>query len=131
MKKTLKGAYDAGTAYSVGDVVLYTDDVVYHLQKSASAGTPPTDTRYWSHVDQNLSEAIKLMLDVVGLAISGGVQIANNLTTSSTGKALDAKQGKVLKGLVDDLTERVATLEAAAAADAETTPETPAETTEE
>lgn len=41
--------------------------------------------------------------------------IANNLTTSAAGSALDAQQGKVLKDALDVLTQRVAALETPAA----------------
>lgn len=35
------------------------------------------------------------------------IQIINDLTTGGTNKALSAEQGKVLKGLVDTLTNKV------------------------
>lgn len=41
--------------------------------------------------------------------------IVNNLTTSASGSALDAQQGKVLKDALDALTQRVTTLETPAA----------------
>ena len=42
-------------------------------------------------------------LDLTGATITGAVTAAvvNNLTTTATGSALDAAQGKVLKALVD------------------------------
>lgn len=40
------------------------------------------------------------------------VEIANNLTTATTGKALDATQGKALKDLLDALSERIDNLPA-------------------
>lgn len=41
--------------------------------------------------------------------------IVNNLTTSASGSALDAQQGKVLKDALDALTQRVTALETPAA----------------
>ena len=46
MGKIYKGAYAAGTSYSVGDVVKE-NGFYYILQKSASSGTHPTNTKYW------------------------------------------------------------------------------------
>ena len=46
MGKIYKGAYAAGTSYSVGDVVKE-EGFYYILQKSASSGTHPTNTKYW------------------------------------------------------------------------------------
>lgn len=115
---TLKGNYNAGTSYSVGDIVKYTDNVVYHLQRAAAAGTPCTDTLYWGRLDQTLAEAARMILDI---ASSTAIELANNLTTATAGKALDATQGKALKDALDALTGRVAAVEEAIADD--TTPE--------
>ena len=93
---TLKGSYKNNVVYSVGDVVMYTDNVVYHLQKPAKAGTPCTNTLYWERYD--LVETVKLILDAI--SISGDnvtSKTANNLTTTASGKILDARQGKALK----------------------------------
>ena len=102
----LKGAYLSGTAYNVGDVVLYTDGVVYHLQKAAPAGTVPTDSLYWGQLEKTLSEAVSLMIDAISMAEADAdtavkAMIENNLTTTAEGKILDARQGKALKTLVD------------------------------
>ena len=96
----LKGDYNDLTSYSVGDVVRWTDDTIYFLLNPCKSGTPPTNTEFWERVPQNLQVAVDLIIDYVTEKVPA---LANNLTTSSTGKALDAKQGKVLKGLVDDL----------------------------
>lgn len=63
-----KGTYDPTATYEVGDVVIFENGVVYHLQKAAEAGTAPTDTRYWGQLEQNLSDAVK----IVGNAGGGG-----------------------------------------------------------
>lgn len=65
----LKGAYDAGTTYAIGDVVKYTDGIIYHLQKTAPAGTAPNDPRYWGQLDQRLGEAVCLMLDAFEMSL--------------------------------------------------------------
>ena len=92
-------------------VVEYTDGVVYHLQHPATAGTPPTDTLYWGRLDQSLGEAVKLINDALAIVDENAITLANNLTTTAAGKALDARQGKKLKDLIDALDLRVTALE--------------------
>lgn len=108
----LKGTYAAGTSYSIGDIVKYTDGVFYHLQKTAAAGTPPTDTNFWQRCDQTMAEAAKMAMDAAGNITVPS--LANNLTTTASGKALDARQGKALKELIDALDARVTAIEPAA-----------------
>ena len=61
---TLKGNYAAGTSYSVGDVVKAAEG--WHvLRKSASAGTPVTDTRYWQQTDPCNWELLDLIAGVL------------------------------------------------------------------
>lgn len=109
----LKGDYTAGTAYSVGDAVRFTDGHVYALYKAAPAGTAPIDTMFWSKVDQTVEQCALMILDVNDANNESGEQhkLANNLTTTKSGLGLDARQGKALKTLIDDLTDRVAALE--------------------
>ena len=107
----LKGTYSSSAAYEVGDLVRFSNGGVYHLQKVAPAGTPPVDTRYWSLASQTISDVVNIVLDGIEIADSNDLKTANNLTTTAAGKALDARQGKTLKGLIDDLTARVAALE--------------------
>lgn len=110
----LKGDYVAGTTYNVGDAVKYTDGLMYHLQHPAKSGTPPTNTRYWGRVDQPLDEAAMLAMDIAAAeAAAVKPSVANNLTTTASGKVLDARQGKALKDLIDALELRVAALEPA------------------
>ena len=102
----LKGVYSSATSYNVGDVVKFTDDVVYHLQQPAKAGTPPTDSRYWGQLEKTLKEAVWLILDAIDMAEADAdtavkAMIENNLTTTAEGKILDARQGKALKELID------------------------------
>ena len=64
----LKGDWDSGTTYNVGDVVRYTDGVIYHLQKACAAGITPLDTAYWGRVDQTLAQAAIFALDAISAA---------------------------------------------------------------
>ena len=105
----LRGDYAAGTKYNVGDVVRFTDGIVYLKQKDSAAGIPCTDTLYWGRLDQVLADAVQLIMDGIGMALNG--KVANNLTTTASGKVLDARQGKALKDLIDALTGRVEDLE--------------------
>ena len=53
-----KGAYDSGTSYSVGDVVVFTDGIAYQLFQPAAAGTTPHEKRVWRTVNQPLQEVV-------------------------------------------------------------------------
>ena len=100
----IKGDYSGLTSYSVGDVVRL-ENVVYNLIRPAKAGTTPTDTLYWERVPQPLQDALEPVFDAIIVAKDGALtgKIANNLTTTASGKVLDARQGKALKDLIDDL----------------------------
>ena len=95
---TLKGNYSGLTSYSVGDVVCF-QDVFYLKNKESGAGVVPTDTKAWERLGKMASLAAKFAMDAAGSALTG--KVANNLTTSTAGKALDARQGKALKELID------------------------------
>lgn len=109
---TLKGEYSDLVSYSVGDVVRWTDSTSYVLLKPASSGTPPTDTFYWNRIDAYLQDAVDLILDAIDIAQGGALagKVANNLTTTASGKVLDARQGKALKGLIDAVNPNAKTL---------------------
>lgn len=89
----IKGDYSGLTSYSVGDVVRC-DGVMYVLMKPAASGTTPTNSLYWDRMPQPLADAAELIVDSI-------IPIANNLTTTTAGKALDARKGKELKQLID------------------------------
>jgi len=55
-----KGAYDGSTSYSVGDVVVYTDDNAYRLFKAAATGTGCHDMHYWQRLDQPFNEIVQM-----------------------------------------------------------------------
>lgn len=99
----LKGDYSGLTSYSVGDVVRWTDGTIFILMKPCASGTPPTDTLYWERMVQPMDQVVRFILDGVSMAESGALtgKVANNLTTTASGKVLDARQGKALKGLID------------------------------
>ena len=105
----LKGDYSGLTSYAVGDVVRWTDDTIFILRKPCSSGVPPTNTLYWERMAQPLADCVELVMDAVMVAEGGALsgKVANNLTTTPAGKVLDARQGKALKGLIDDLTDVV------------------------
>ena len=107
----LRGEYSSSKTYEVGDVVVYTDGVVYHLQKPAKSGVPPVDTRYWGRVSQSLQDAVLVVMDALEIESVNNIKLANNLTTTAAGKGLDARQGKALKDALDALELRVAALE--------------------
>lgn len=50
-------------------------------------------------------------------ALDEGIIVQNTLTSTSTTNALAANQGRVLKGYVDDLDERVTALESGSGSD--------------
>lgn len=94
----LKGYYNSGTSYNVGDVVLY-DNQAFHLRVPARAGTHPVNTAYWSELGGDLTEAAYLANAAGVTATDKSVaksSIVDNLTTDSASKVLSAKQGKAL-----------------------------------
>ena len=109
----LKGDYSGLTSYAVGDVVRWTDDTIYILRKPCSSGVPPTNTLYWERMAQPLADCVELVMDAVMVAEGGALtgKVANNLTTTASGKVLDARQGKALKELIDNLNTAVGGLD--------------------
>lgn len=63
---TLKGDWDSGTSYSVGDVVRY-DGIIYHLQYACAAGITPKDTAFWGRLSADAEQAASFALDVMAL----------------------------------------------------------------
>ena len=112
---TLRGDYSDLTSYNIGDVVHWPDGTFYVKRKPCASGVPPTVTLYWERVPKWLSEAAKFCLDAVSMAISGALtgKVANNLTTTTSGKVLDARQGKALKDLIDPIGTAVGALDTA------------------
>ena len=103
----LKGNYSGETTYDVGDVVMYTDGVSYHLQNPCKAGTPPVDTLYWGRVSQPICEAVKLILDAMEIE---SASIPTNLNDSALVlKSSTASSEKEFIITVDDDGELTAT----------------------
>ena len=104
----IKGDYSGLTSYSVGDVVR-SGDLICVLREPAPAGTTPTNTLYWDRMPQPLSDCVELIMDAIGVSEDNALtgKVANNLTTTASGKVLDARQGKTLKGLIDDVATEV------------------------
>jgi len=100
----LKGEWSSDTSYSVGDVVLFSDNRVYGLQKPCAAGITPLNTLYWGKVNQTLADAVRMILDMEG----NDLQLEDDLNQTTAGKkALDAHQGYVIKGLIDTVDAKV------------------------
>lgn len=100
---TLKGNFSDLVSYNPGDVAVF-GGVPYILKKPCAAGVPPTVTLYWERLEQYLANAVALIMGGITLAEDGALtgKVANNLTTTASGKVLDARQGKALKTLIDD-----------------------------
>ena len=85
----LKGNYSGDTLYSVGDVVLFTDGVSYHLQHPCAAGTSPVNTLYWSRTSQEINDIVSIAMDAIAMADSNDpTNISDNailLNSSSEG----------------------------------------------
>lgn len=81
-----KGEYDASVTYSMLDLVMYNN--ASWLAKKTATGITPEDGEYWHKM-------------------ADGVALTNNLETEAEGTALDASQGKTLKGLVDEANTRI------------------------
>ena len=101
---TLKGNFSDLVSYNPGDVAVF-GGVPYILKKPCAAGVPPTVTLYWERLEQYLANAVALIMGGITIAEDGALtgKVANNLTTTASGKVLDARQGKALKTLIDDV----------------------------
>ena len=109
-----KGNYSALITYEVGDCVTYQDGLAYHLRKAIGrAGVSPANSDSWGQLGKIALFAIQIAESTAeSVAVDTfGKGLANNLTTATAGKALDATQGKALKDALDALTLRVAALE--------------------
>lgn len=78
-----KGSYDNGASYSVGDVVVFTDNVAYLMKLAAAAGTKPHDQLYWTRLNQPLQEVVTMMhsmLTNINAAIASQGTAESNLS---------------------------------------------------
>ena len=102
------GDYNAATAYAVGDCVFGVDGETYQCVK-ANTGMPYINTTYWHQMTKENKETMELIKTGTEKSIED--VIANNLTTTEEGYALDARQGKNLYDLIHALDARVKALE--------------------
>ena len=66
MKMKFMGRYDAGTDYSLGDVVLFTDSVWYICNcNTPAAGYPCNDTLRWERCDSEVANIAELVLNCI------------------------------------------------------------------
>ena len=63
-KLVYKGAWTAEETYEVGDVVVYTDGVVYYLQRPTLTGATPHDTRCWGRLQASLAACVLMFHDL-------------------------------------------------------------------
>jgi len=103
---TLKGDYSDLTSYNIGDVVRF-GGVIYHKHTACKAGTPPTDTLYWGKVDQDKAEIFDTLMNGGMLTTAN---LYNGLSSSTSGKALDSRQGKALKEMITDISPDAKTI---------------------
>ena len=89
----LKGDYNGGTDYSVGDVVRFTDGVPYICIRGCT-NIVPHDTRYWQRVGQYMDEAVLLVLD--------GVEMVNSRIDSLNIPTNINDEAIILKGTGDN-----------------------------
>lgn len=87
----LKGEYSAGTVYDVGDVVVYSDGHVYHLQKPCKAGVPPVETLYWGKIDQTVEQCVLLTMDALATAMAAIEAAALTIPTNISEDAISLK----------------------------------------
>ena len=59
----LQGIYDAAKQYETDDVVLVEGNALaFRMTHPAPAGTPPTNTQFWTTMDQALSQCAWLIV---------------------------------------------------------------------
>jgi len=64
-KLVYKGEWSAEKTYEVGDAVVYTDGVVYHLQQPTLKGSTPHDTRCWGRLQAPLAACVLMFHDAI------------------------------------------------------------------
>ena len=100
---TLKGDYSGLASYDADDVVGFQG--TFYRAVKANTGRYPTDTLCWERLGKMPSIAAKFASDT---GLTG--KLINGLSQATPGKALDAKQGKVLKELILDISPDAKTL---------------------
>lgn len=103
----LKGNYSDDVTYNVGDVVKYSDDVVYLMQHPCPAGVPPVETRYWGRVGDSLNDIVLMVMDA--LEIESGNNPKNLSEDALILKSVTPDSDKEFIITVDDDGELTAT----------------------
>ena len=75
-----KGAYSGSTSYSIGDVVVYTDNVAYVRTAEPGSGITPHEPRAWNRLDQPLQEAVILLHSMITTINSTNSTQTTNIT---------------------------------------------------
>ena len=94
MSLKYKGAWDSGKTYEVGDVIVYTDGVVYHLQRPTLTGSTPHDTRCWGRLQAPLAACVLMfheMLSGLSEAVNGVIFDSKTLILDSSTEASTKK----------------------------------------
>ena len=86
----LKGDYNSGTSYSVGDVVKASDGFFYYLFKPCAAGTTPTDSLYWNRLEEPLATTAEMIMSFVG---SVQTTIESKIPTNISDEAITLTSG--------------------------------------
>ena len=64
-KLSYKGDWTSEKTYEVGDVVVYSDGVVYYLQRPTLNGSTPHDTRCWGRLQAPLAACVLMFHEVL------------------------------------------------------------------
>lgn len=64
-KLSYKGDWTSEKTYEVGDVVVYSDGVVYYLQRPTLTGSTPHDTRCWGRLQAPLAACVLMFHDTL------------------------------------------------------------------
>lgn len=59
------GNWNDSTKFNVGDVVIYTDGCVYHLQKPCNAGITPINTLFWGALSKDAADILIMLVGIL------------------------------------------------------------------
>lgn len=85
VRANFAGTYSTSSAYAVGTFVIYQGDL-YRCNTAIGSGGEAWNSSHWNSVSVGSELSTKL----------SSSDIANNVTTTESGKVLDARQGKAL-----------------------------------
>lgn len=90
---TLKGEWDSGTAYEVGDVVRYSNGTFYICVRPTKAGDPCADALYFNPLQSPLAECAKMILDSQGSLTTAIQAVAQSVPTNIDDDSIVLKSG--------------------------------------